>query len=168
MNLGLLINDKLTWDDQVSKVCRNVLFTLKRLWKMWHFTPFRTRHQLVTSLIVPQFLYCDVIFSKSTARLRERLKVTFNSCARYIFGIFSPRTHHTIHKSNSWYPTGPVLKFQNLLHHEQHNKDRVLTLSIHGASISGLGKSVCHICADRGEMVIGSESFFVLFFFLNT
>jgi hypothetical protein len=68
-NLGLLMNDKLTGDDQVSKVCRNVLFTLKRLWTMWHFTPLRTRHKLVTS------------------------------------------------------------------HHEQHNKDRVPTLSIHGASI---------------------------------
>jgi hypothetical protein len=26
-NSGLLINDELTWDDQVSKVCQNVLFT---------------------------------------------------------------------------------------------------------------------------------------------
>jgi hypothetical protein len=67
-NLGLLMNDELTWDDQVSMVCRNMLFTLKRLWTMWHFTP------LVTSLIMPQFLYCDVFFSKPTARLRERLK----------------------------------------------------------------------------------------------
>jgi hypothetical protein len=86
-NLGLMMNDELTWDDQVSKVCRNVLFTLKHLWTMSNFTPMETRHKLVTSLIVPQFLYCDVIFSKSTARLRERLKVAFNSCARYIYRI---------------------------------------------------------------------------------
>jgi hypothetical protein len=50
--------------------------------------------QCGTSLIVPQILYCDVIFSKSTARLRERLEVTFNSCARYVFGI-SRREHIT-------------------------------------------------------------------------
>jgi hypothetical protein len=30
---------------------------------------------------------CDVVFSQSTAGLRERLKVAFNSCARYIYGI---------------------------------------------------------------------------------
>jgi hypothetical protein len=47
----------------------------------------QTRQMLVTSLIVPQLLYCDVIFSKSSARLRERLKLAFNSCARYIYGI---------------------------------------------------------------------------------
>jgi hypothetical protein len=86
-NLGLLMNCNLTWDDQVSKICRNVFFNLKRLWTMSHFTPLQTRHKLVTSLIVPQFLYCDAIFSKSTVRLRERLKIAFNSCARYIFGI---------------------------------------------------------------------------------
>jgi hypothetical protein len=33
------------------------------------------------------FLYCDVIFSKSSARLRERLKLAFNSCARFIYSI---------------------------------------------------------------------------------
>jgi hypothetical protein len=30
-NLGLMMNCNLTWDDQVSKICRNVFFTLKRL-----------------------------------------------------------------------------------------------------------------------------------------
>jgi hypothetical protein len=31
-NLGLMMNSKLTWDAQLSKICRNVFFTLKRLW----------------------------------------------------------------------------------------------------------------------------------------
>jgi hypothetical protein len=83
--LGCVCN--LTWDDQVSKICHKVFLTLKRLWTMLHFTPLKTRHKLVTSSTVPQFLYCDAIFSKSTARLREPLKVTFNSSARYIFGV---------------------------------------------------------------------------------
>jgi hypothetical protein len=76
-NLGLMMNIKLTWDDQISKICRNVFFTLKQLWPMSQFTPIQTRQKLVTSLIVPQFLYCDVIFSKSSARLRECLKWYF-------------------------------------------------------------------------------------------
>jgi hypothetical protein len=63
-NLGLLMNCNLTWDDQVSKICRKVFFNLKRLWTMSHFTPLQTRHKLVTSLIVTQFLDCDAIFSK--------------------------------------------------------------------------------------------------------
>jgi hypothetical protein len=86
-NLGLIMNSKLTLDDQISKICLTVFFTLKQLWPMSQFTPIQTRQKLVTSLIFPQFLYCDVIFSKSSARLWERLKLAFNSCARYIHGI---------------------------------------------------------------------------------
>jgi hypothetical protein len=97
-NLGLVMNSEFTWDDQVSKVCRNVLFTLKHLWTMSQFTPLKMRHKLVTALIIPQCLYCDVIFLKSTARLRERLKIAFNSCARYIYGI--SHFEHISHYSN--------------------------------------------------------------------
>jgi hypothetical protein len=86
-NLGLLINQDLTWDDQVNKICRNVSYTLIRLWPMADFTPIETRRKLVTSLIGPQFLYCDIIFYKTSMKLRERLKLAFNSCARYIYSI---------------------------------------------------------------------------------
>jgi hypothetical protein len=86
-SLGLMINQNLTWNDQINKICRNVFLIVKRLWPMVHFTPIKTRKKLVTSLIVPQFLYCDVVFSKTTQGLREKLKVAFNSCARYIYGV---------------------------------------------------------------------------------
>jgi hypothetical protein len=85
------MNCNLTWDDQVSKICRNVFFTRKRLWTISHFTPLQTRHKLVTNLIV----------NKSTARLRERLKVAFNSCARYIFRI--SRFEHISQYTNKYW-----------------------------------------------------------------
>jgi hypothetical protein len=84
-NLGLIINNKLTWDDQTSKICRNVLITLKRRCHKSHHQNKLVRNW-VTLLIVLQYLYCDVIFSKSSARLWKRLKVTFNSWTRYVFG----------------------------------------------------------------------------------
>jgi hypothetical protein len=51
---------------------------------LWR-TSVETRRKLVTSLIVPQFLYCDIIFCESSMRLREKLKFAFNSSARYIY-----------------------------------------------------------------------------------
>jgi Reverse transcriptase (RNA-dependent DNA polymerase) len=97
-NLGLMMNQNLTWNDQISKICKNVYFSLKRLWTTALFTPIETKKKLVTALIIPQFLYCDVIFSKTTARLRERLKIALNSCARYIYGI--PRRQHISEHTN--------------------------------------------------------------------
>jgi hypothetical protein len=82
-----LIDQDLTWDNQVNKIGRNVFYTLSRLWHMADFTPVETRRKLVTSLIVPLFYYCDIIFCRSSMRLRERLKLAFNSCARDIYSI---------------------------------------------------------------------------------
>jgi hypothetical protein len=78
------MNQHLSWEDHVART------TLRFLWPMAHFTPTETRCRLIVPLIVPQFLYCDVIFAKSSARLRELLKITFNACAKYIYGISSP------------------------------------------------------------------------------
>jgi hypothetical protein len=50
-NLGLIIDDKLTWDPQVSSVCQKCYFTLHRLYKFRAYTPIETRKRLVTTLI---------------------------------------------------------------------------------------------------------------------
>jgi hypothetical protein len=84
---GLTINSRFAWNDQINIVCRRVFFTLKRLWTTAFLTPVGTRLQLVRSLVVPLFLYCGVIFSKGAVGLRDRLRLAYNSCARYVFGI---------------------------------------------------------------------------------
>jgi hypothetical protein len=58
---------------------------LKRLWTTASLTGARL--QLTRSLVVPLFLYCDVFFSKVTVGLRDRLRLAYNSCARYVFGV---------------------------------------------------------------------------------
>jgi hypothetical protein len=88
-SLGLTINSRFAWEVQINIVCRRVYFTLKRLWTTASLTPVGTRLQLVRSLVVPffVFLYCDVIFSKVAVGLRDRLRLAYNSCTRYFFGI---------------------------------------------------------------------------------
>jgi hypothetical protein len=60
-SLGLTINSRFAWDDQINIVYRRVYFTLKRLWTTASLTPVGTRLQLTRSLVVPLFLYYDVI-----------------------------------------------------------------------------------------------------------
>jgi hypothetical protein len=77
-----------SWVDNVARTiqtCSSVLFHLAPL--VAYGTFYSNRDTVQVSLIVPQFLYCDVIFAKSSARLREQLKINFNACARYIYGI---------------------------------------------------------------------------------
>jgi hypothetical protein len=86
-SLGLTINSRFAWDDQLNIVCWQVYFTLKRLWTTASLTPVGTRLQLDRLLVVLLFLYCDVIFFKGAVGLRDRLRLAYNSCARYVFGI---------------------------------------------------------------------------------
>jgi hypothetical protein len=81
-NRGLIMNQHLSWENHVARTCSSVFFILA------YGTFYSNRDsRLVVALIVLQFLYCDVIFAKSSARLQEWLKITFNACAIYIYGI---------------------------------------------------------------------------------
>jgi hypothetical protein len=68
-------------------VRRNFGFLLSRLWQFADVTPVMTQKRLVQSLVIPHFLYCDVIYSRASVDVNRRLNVAFNSCARYIFGV---------------------------------------------------------------------------------
>jgi hypothetical protein len=55
---------------------------------VWHTTnQLKPEENLWQHWIVPQFLYSSSIFCKTSMRLRKRLKVGFNACARYIYGM---------------------------------------------------------------------------------
>jgi hypothetical protein len=101
----------LTRNDHVAKISRNALFTLKRLWTTASFIPIETRRKLVTALIIPKFLYGDIIFSKTSAGLRERLKMTLNS-----WQCISRRQHISVftNKILGW-RFGCLLQFKDVL-----------------------------------------------------
>lgn len=83
-NLGVIINKTLTWDDHISRLSRTVYCILRRLWKFSHFVPEFARMRLVKALVIPHFLYCDVLFGRLTSHCQRRLNVLFNSCVRFI------------------------------------------------------------------------------------
>jgi Reverse transcriptase (RNA-dependent DNA polymerase) len=86
-NLGLIIDNRFSWHAQASSVRRSVGFVLSRLWHFSDVTPLATRRRLVQSLIVPLLLYCDVIYSQTSAEVTRLLNVAFNSYARYVYKI---------------------------------------------------------------------------------
>jgi hypothetical protein len=94
INLGIIFNKKLKWDDQVSKVCSNVSFDLHRMWPMAKFIPKETRKKLVISIIVPKFLY-----SNEMGCLHEKFFIDFpsDSCcthkiSEHVFLDFSKKS----------------------------------------------------------------------------
>ena len=86
-NLGLIIDDVLSWSPQVSSVCQKVNLCLHNLYKFQSVTPFETRHRLVNSLVMPHFDYCDIVYGDLNADCLSRLQKAQNRAVRYIFNV---------------------------------------------------------------------------------
>jgi hypothetical protein len=86
-NLGLIIDNRLSWHAQASSLRSKVGFVLSRLRYFADVTPLETRMRLVQSLVVLLLMYWDVIYSQSSVEVVRMLNVAFNSCARYVYEI---------------------------------------------------------------------------------
>jgi hypothetical protein len=86
-DLGLVIDGRLNFDRQVTKVCSRVYATLHRLRLLKFLTPKRVRLKLCKAWLLPYLFYCDVVFSHLSFIDSRRLQVAFNSCTRYVFNL---------------------------------------------------------------------------------
>jgi hypothetical protein len=86
-DLGVVIDGRLCFDRQVTKVCSRVYATLHRLLLLKFLTPKQVRLKLSKALLLPYFFYCDVVFSHMSYVDSRRLQVAFNSCTRYVFNL---------------------------------------------------------------------------------
>lgn len=86
-SLGLVLNRSFGWKDHLALISRSVYGSLRRLWKFAYLTPETSRLRMVKALIIPHFLYCDVIFGSLDSFCLRRLSVMLNSCIRYVKGL---------------------------------------------------------------------------------
>lgn len=84
-NLGVIMNDRLTWDDHIVLICQKVYFGLKNLSSVNGLVPLDLRLKLVRALIIPHFTYADILFSNTGASQTNKLDLCFNACLRYIY-----------------------------------------------------------------------------------
>ncbi|CRL03882.1 CLUMA_CG017006, isoform A [Clunio marinus] len=84
-SLGVIINQKLTWNDHIHKICCDVKAGIGMLSQTKHFTPRETKLGLVKSLLIPRFDYCSNIYLGASRADWKEIESAYNSCVRYIF-----------------------------------------------------------------------------------
>jgi hypothetical protein len=85
-NLGIYVDGRLSWRKQVSCVVSRTFSTL--LYRFPRYTSRDLKIYLVRSLILPIFLYSDVVYFPSLTRSEfRRLQLVFNACTRYVYGL---------------------------------------------------------------------------------
>ena len=86
-NLGVVFNKTLTWSDHIIGACGKTFGMLRTLWPLQYCTPLRIRVLLAKTYLVPVLLYSSEIFASCDSRSKQRLQVTFNNIARYVYGL---------------------------------------------------------------------------------
>lgn len=88
LNLGLLMDKKLTFKGQVNRVCSKVFSMLRSLWPNSYLFSAKTRLLLVKTLIVPAFTYGECVYSTNLSAVDVKsLERAFSACVRLVYGL---------------------------------------------------------------------------------
>ena len=86
-DLGLLIDQNLSWQPQVNNVSRRIFSKIHSLKRLQQFIPIKTKVHLCQTLLLPVLDYGDVCYLDLTEDRLNKLERLQNLCIRYIFGL---------------------------------------------------------------------------------
>ncbi len=82
--LGLYIDKHLSFDTHIESIIKKVSQRNRMLWKMRSFISEPLAKYLYTTLIAPNFMYCDFIYDGTTANNKQKLQTIQNASLRAI------------------------------------------------------------------------------------
>jgi hypothetical protein len=86
-NLGITIDQTLSWSPHIAEVSKNIFGSLHSLRRLQNFLPLHTKLTLTQSLLLPLLDYGDIAFLDLKEELLDKLERLQNVCIRYIFGL---------------------------------------------------------------------------------
>jgi hypothetical protein len=86
-NLGILMDETLSWSLQVNKISKSVHKSLFPLLKLKYLVPVSLKKHLISTLILPLFDYADVVYLNLSDELSLKLQRLLNACVRFIFNL---------------------------------------------------------------------------------
>ena len=82
------MDSRLSWETHVGRMASRVFYTLSLLNRFKKYASLDLRLYLVRTLIIPIFLYSDIVyFPALTGVAFRRLELAFNACVRYVFDL---------------------------------------------------------------------------------
>ena len=114
-NLGIIINNKLTWTNHVNMTCGRVSSMLRSLFPLQHSTPVKIRELVAKAYIMPVLTYGCELFANSDAQSKRKLNVAFNNIIRYVYGL-KIRDHVSQHANKLYgYSFDSLVKMRTLI-----------------------------------------------------
>lgn len=86
-NLGIIFQSNLGWDKAVSTQCGKVYAGLRTLRATTSDLPQNIKLQLFKSLLLPHFIFGDVVHLGMSMAMFSKLEVALNDCCRYVYNM---------------------------------------------------------------------------------
>lgn len=86
-NLGLIMDNTLNWDSHINSIIKKVFYALSSIRQFKYTFPNHIKFNLVKSLIIPIFDYCDVVYNSLNVAQKHKLDKALNSCIRFAFNL---------------------------------------------------------------------------------
>ncbi|XP_053538743.1 uncharacterized protein LOC128633591 [Ictalurus punctatus] len=113
-NLGVILDDSLTFTDHISTTARSCRFILYNIKKIRPSLTGQATQILVQALVISKLDYCNALLSGLPASSIRPLQMIQNAAARLIFNQ-PKRTHVTLlFISLRWLPVATQIKFKAL------------------------------------------------------
>ncbi len=87
VNLGFVLNSRLTPVDHYTKVCQKIYWVLRSIRPHASCTPVQVRKKLIQSLILSHINYSNIVFVHTDSTSARKLGVAYNACVRYVNGL---------------------------------------------------------------------------------
>ena len=84
--LGVIIDDKLTWESHIKKIRRQTHNTITNIARTSNVLPITSRRTLYDALVTPHFNYCDVVWDGTTKKWANELQKSGNFAAKALLG----------------------------------------------------------------------------------
>ncbi len=111
-SLGVMIDDQLTFSDQIAKTTRSCRFALLNIKKIMPFLSEHASQLLVQALVLSRMDYCNALLAGLPA---SSIKLIQNATARLIFNELK-RMHITpLFINLNWLPIAARIKFKALM-----------------------------------------------------
>lgn len=87
LNLGFVFQADLEWDGLINQQCGKIYACLRTLYSTASAAPTNIRLKMFKALILPHFLFGDLLHVNPSASSMDRLRVALNSCVRFVYGL---------------------------------------------------------------------------------
>ena len=101
--LGLMVDDKLVWDQHIDYISSKITYCIGILKRIRHFIPRNSLPLLYYKLIEPYFRYCSVVWEQCGETLKDKLQTLQNKAARTIAELrYDEANHYELLTEFAW------------------------------------------------------------------